>query len=269
MSRLTAYSANSFGDPNAQPPTPRQTPTSATFPSPAFATPQQQQGEFGEPGSWTPHFAEDYSVFNSTPGNLKGGQPQFTGFTPFTPTSQTGVGHKRQLSSDSTSTEVPHQTGQYSPNFPASYQQLATPALKASGPTQTATPPPTSHKEGRKLAPKLKMQQDGQEYPQPDFGGVQPNDLTGFLGSPGDLFSYPMSAPVTGPENNFWDPASLDIPMDMDFSAANMFDPASNPMQHNVSNRVRLSLHQHLCRSNKRAGRRPGRLEHLHRNLRQ
>lgn len=229
MSRLTAYSTNSFGGPNAQPPTPSQTPTSATFPSPVFASPQQHQGEFTEPGSWTPRFAEDYSVFNTTPGNLKGGQAQFTGFVPFTPTSEPG-GHKRLLSSDSTSTEIQPQLDQFSPNLPAPFQPLASQALPATGQTQTATPPPTSNKEGRKLAPKLKMQQDGQEYPQPDFSGPQPNDLTGFLGSPGDLFSYPMSAPVTGPEHNFWDPASLDMPMDMDFSTTDIFDTNPNPM---------------------------------------
>ena len=73
------------------------------------------------------------------------------------------------------------------------------------------------------------MNQDGQEYPQPDFMGAQPNDMSGFLNSPGDLFSYPMSAPVTGPENNFWDPASLDMPMDMDFSATDFLDTNLNP----------------------------------------
>lgn len=227
MSRLTAYSTNSFGDPNAQPPTPKQTPTSATFPSPVFATPQQSQGEFAESGSWTPRFAEDYSVFNNTPGNLKGGQAQFTGFVPFTPTSQPG-GHKRLLSSDSASTEAQLHAEQFSPDLTAPFQQLGSSAFPASEQTQTATPPPTSKKGGRKLAPKLKMQQDGQEYPQPDFSGVQPNDLSGFLGSPGDLFSYPMSAPVTGPDNNFWDPSSLDMSMDMDFNATDIFDPNLN-----------------------------------------
>jgi hypothetical protein len=228
MSRLTAFLTNSFGDPNAHPPTPKKTPTSATFPSPVFATPQQDQGHFNESGSWTPQFAEDYSVFNDTPGNLKGGQAQFSGFVPFTPTSQVG-GHKRLLSSDSATTDIqPH--AQYSPNLSAPFQQTASLAIPALGQTQTETPPPSSNKEGRKLAPKLKMNQDGQEYPQPDFSGAQSNDLSGFLGSPGDLFSYPMSAPVTGPENNFWDPASLDMSMDMDFSTTDMFDPNSAPI---------------------------------------
>ena len=69
------------------------------------------------------------------------------------------------------------------------------------------------------------MQQDGQDFSQPDFVGTsQAQDFNNLLGSPGDLFSYPMSAPVTGPDN-FWDPSGLTLPMDMDFGTENIFPP--------------------------------------------
>ena len=268
--------SNSLGDPNAQPPTPKQTPNSAAFPSPAFATPRQNQGTFSEPepGSWTPRFAEEYSVFNSTPGNLRGSEGPFTDFTPFTPASRS-VRHKRLVSSESTSTGLPPHVNHFSPNpnyhlpptdpvhqLPSSFFPLTTtrdkassfgtlPSPNSSNPslghqnlqgssqdstqTQTATPPPSSRKDGRKLAPKLKMQQDGQDFGQPDFvGSSQPQDLGGLLiGSPGDLFSYPMSAPVTAPDS-FWDPSSLALPMDMDFGTENIFQPGT-PSGHRQS----------------------------------
>lgn len=257
---------NSFGDPNAQPPTPKQTPTSAAFPSPVFATPRQNQGIFREPepGSWTPRFAEEYSVFNSTPGNLRGSQGSFSDFTPFPPADKS-AGHQRFVSSESTSSGLPPHVGPLSPTFnyqlppaepahqlPSSPFPVNTPKGKASqfgalpspnpsrqasgsqsiqgsskgsSQTQTATPPPSSRKDRRKLVPKLKMQQDGQDFGQPDFLGTsQSQDLNGLLGSPGDLFSYPMSAPVTAPDS-FWDPSSLALPMDMDFNAGNIFHP--------------------------------------------
>lgn len=54
----------SFGNPNAQPPTPTQTPTSGQFPSPtAFQTPRNSSN-FESRGGWTPTFAEEYSVSN-------------------------------------------------------------------------------------------------------------------------------------------------------------------------------------------------------------
>lgn len=67
---LTACSP-SFGDPNARPPTPQRTPT-ANFSSPTVRTPKQNSSHFDETSGWTPRFAEEYSVFNSTPGALRG-----------------------------------------------------------------------------------------------------------------------------------------------------------------------------------------------------
>ena len=67
----------SFGNPNAQPPTPTQTPTSGQFPSPVFQTPRNNHSSFEDRSGWTPTFAEEYSVFNSTPGRLINSQHSF------------------------------------------------------------------------------------------------------------------------------------------------------------------------------------------------
>ncbi|KAL7921934.1 hypothetical protein ACQKWADRAFT_321024 [Trichoderma austrokoningii] len=95
-------SCSSFGDPNAHPPpTPKQTPTSGAFPSPVFETPKPPQGSFADTsGGLTPRFAEEYSVFNATPGNLRGAQFPFADFVPATPFASVFLGHKRQLSAD-------------------------------------------------------------------------------------------------------------------------------------------------------------------------
>lgn len=230
------------------PPTPKQTPTSVAFPSPVFA--------------------EEYSVFNATPGNLSG-DPGLSGrFPSFTP-----GGHKRILSTDSTATELPnpipiptshavqlrsdptlhpalvhpaHQLPSTSQPLRKSRDEASRPGpvlaspdstnpeeddgkhvlpdpSRGLEPTQTATPPPTGHRDRHWPSEAMNMQQDGQEFGQPDFtGGSQPHDLSGLLGSPGDLFSYPMSAPVTAPDN-FWDPSGMALPMDMDFGASAMF----------------------------------------------
>ncbi|KAG9257228.1 uncharacterized protein F5Z01DRAFT_633994 [Emericellopsis atlantica] len=196
--------SSSFGDPGAQPPTPTQTPTSAVFPSPVLATPRLAQG------SLTPRFAENYSVFNSTPGNLDGGQARFEGFPPFTPSShRDGLDPKQQHPANQTSLQLPG---------------------SGSLPSQTTTPPPTAHRRNKfsTLEP-LTMNQDGQDFGQPDFSTApqQPTDFNPLLASPGDIFSYPMSAPVTAPET-FWDPASFAMSMDMDFNTSNIF-PSEHP----------------------------------------
>ncbi|KAK1751835.1 PHD finger protein 20 [Echria macrotheca] len=252
--------ASSFGDhPNAQPPTPKQTPTSAIFPSPVFETPKNNQGRFDDSTGWTPRFAEEYSVFNATPGNLRASQARFPDFTPSTPFS-IGSGHKRQLSAEGLAAEIASHVNHFSPNplppvdpsrqLKSSTSLLATPvadrfshsdqeqgtsaqrsAKKARRGTvtedpqgQTATPPPSSHKGGRKLAPKLdtNAMQNDQGYGQPDFmANAQQHGLGGFDLS-GDMFSYPLSAPATaaafGNQQTFWDPEMGS--MDIDFSAA-------------------------------------------------
>ncbi|KAJ9137251.1 PHD finger protein 20 [Pleurostoma richardsiae] len=228
--------APSFGEPNAQPPTPKQTPTSAVFPSPVFETPRNNQSRCDESSGWTPRFAEEYSVFNSTPGNLRGSQGPFADFVPSTPYQQS-TGHKRQLSAGGIAAEIATHVNHFSPNpndplppVDPSRRLASTPgelglireeteedgephprersAKKPRRSTavreihgQTATPPPSS-KKGRKLAPKLdnsNMQHD-QGFGHHDFTGTpqQPN-LGVFVTTPSDVFGYPMSAPATAP----------------------------------------------------------------------
>ncbi|KAH7329355.1 hypothetical protein B0I35DRAFT_404595 [Stachybotrys elegans] len=262
MSRLTSSPClNSFGDPNPQSPA-QQTPTSTVFTSPVFETPKPARAAHTDQGNWTPRFAEDYSVFNSTPGNLRGISSPFTDFAPATPTSSSN-GHKRLLSAE----EIASRANYFSPvdpaqrlasspsthNIPKEYRrepaQQQSPTLSRSRiskkakrasntsteQTQTATPPPSTHKGGRKLAPKLIMQND-QGFGQPDFTGAsqQQHDLAALVGASEDMFSYPLSAPVTAP-GSFWD-GSAPMAMDLDFVAAAgpaMFQ-AGLPVTHNL-----------------------------------
>jgi hypothetical protein len=118
---LTDCLPNSFGDPNAQPPTPKQTPTSSIFPSPVFETPKHNQGRFDEsPNAWTPRFAEEYSVFNTTPGNLRGTQGSFPDFGPSTPYIQQSeqppsAGQKRPFSAEGIAAEIATHVNHFSP----------------------------------------------------------------------------------------------------------------------------------------------------------
>ncbi|KAI1879687.1 hypothetical protein JX265_002641 [Neoarthrinium moseri] len=250
-----------FGDPNAQPPTPIQTPTSAIFPSPVFQTPRNKQGSFEGFSSGTPRFAEEYSVFNSTPGNLRGSQGPFVDFSVPSPYPQS-AGHKRHSSAENIAFEIAAHVNHFSPspNLPlppvcpsqrlqSSPGPLATSRSQEDRPAsfdaqdrpykkcrqegseesqgQTATPPPSARKGTRKLAPKLQMTTMHNEhgYP-PEFvvGTPQqnPNMMPNFVTTPTDMFGYPMSAPPTAPV--FWDDASM-AGMDIDFHnvAANMF----------------------------------------------
>lgn len=259
---------SSFGDPNAHPPTPQQTPSSAVFPSPGFQTPRAKQGSFSESGGWTPKFAEDYSVFNTTPGNLRGSNGPFLDFAPITPGPDL-AGHKRLLSAESVAAEIATHATHFSPDPNAPLPPLDPAARLPSTPrhsqfsidtavfsdskkkgaydsqdisvpdarptkttvqhsTQTATPPPSSSKKGRKLAPKLNMQ-DEHGYSQPDFSGMPPQqDMTVFIGSGNDMFGYPMSAPVTAPAN-FWDPAAMGMDLDFSMPDTTLFQQPSQP----------------------------------------
>ncbi|KAF4982399.1 hypothetical protein FZEAL_1971 [Fusarium zealandicum] len=248
--------ASSFADSNHRPPTSEQTPTSAVFPSPVFETPKPGQGSVADAGGWTPRFAEDYSVFNSTPGNLRGTQGPFADFPgPATPTSR----HKRLLSAETFAAEIATHVNHFShnPNLPlppvepsrrlaSSPNSVIVPqdyiadsdplpssdpskqpqtskkarkaGLRGAEPTQTATPPPTGHRGERKLADRLIMQND-QNFGQPDFTGVsqqQQHDIAALMAASGDMFGYPMTAPAAAP-HTFWDPS---MGMDFDFGAS-------------------------------------------------
>lgn len=169
------------------------------MPSPVFETPKGNRGQF-ESSGWTPRFAEEYSVFNTTPGNLRGNQDSFPDFGPATPYS-VAVSQKRPLSAEATSTDAVVNVSELSPNQPlplhladspsrprsppaplqtstsdrsvaanqlpgsversAKKARRATVALESQG--QTVTPPPTARKGDRKLAPKpdtVAMQND-------------------------------------------------------------------------------------------------------------
>ncbi|KAL2128005.1 hypothetical protein VTI74DRAFT_9851 [Chaetomium olivicolor] len=252
---------SSFADPNAQPPTPKRTPTSAALPSPAFETPKHSQGRFDESSGWTPRFAEEYSVFNATPGNLRGSHTPFPDFGPATPYSAS-ASHKRRLSSGAGSAPrvndlSPSPSLRLPPVDPSkvlcsSLNPLGTPASDRSGafaqltgspersskkvrrgtivsdpPGQTSTPPPSSRKGERKLAPKLDtaaMQNDQDFGQQAHFMSSAPQQAMGgsFMTAHGDMFGYPLSAPADAPgygaQRSFWDPDPSLAGMDIDFS---------------------------------------------------
>lgn len=176
-----------------------------------FETPKHGQGRFDESGGWTPRFAEEYSVFNATPGNLRGSQGQFPDFAapPFTPL--IGAGHKHTLSTEGIASEIASHVNHFpqNPRVPlppveASKQLKSTTAVSTTrglgsassvsqGPAsdersakkarrdsavvdsqgQTATPPPSAQKSTRKLAPKpdANEMQNEQGFGQPDFLG--------------------------------------------------------------------------------------------------
>ncbi|KAK9421247.1 hypothetical protein SUNI508_05785 [Seiridium unicorne] len=255
--RTTTRHEPPFGDPNAQPPTPRQTPTSAVFPSPLFETPRNNQGSFEGLGG-TPRFAEEYSVFNTTPGNLQGQFPDASASTPY----QLSVGQKRPLFGGDIAAQIATHVNHFSPNtnlplppVDPSRQLLSSPGPLATGfdqkdrtpsfgsqdrsikkarqtlgetkAQQTLTPPPTAHKGARKLAPKLQMNtmQNEESYP-PGFvlGTPQQGGMPNFVTTPTDMFGYPLSAPATAPvftdTRPFWDNDTSMNGMDYDFNVA-------------------------------------------------
>ncbi|OLN93918.1 PHD finger protein 20 [Colletotrichum chlorophyti] len=262
----------SFGNPNAQPPTPEQTPTAAVFPSPVFETPKERQGHFDDAGTWTPRFAEEYSVFNTTPGNLRGSEGTFADFASTT-TYPPSASLKRPLSVESLAAQIATHANHFSPNPnlhlppvalsrrlpssprpPTEQTELSAQengsstsevvtqdeSLNKAGNTdtaadlqgQTATPPPSSHKGGRKLVPKIQADnmQNDHGYGQPDFSGTphQPNMAT-FVNA-NDMFGFPLSAP-SNTSTSFWDPAADMSAMDIDFSfGPNIFQPGHRHM---------------------------------------
>lgn len=260
----------SFGNPNAQPPTPTQTPTSGQFPSPAFQTPRNNNSSFEDRSGWTPTFAEEYSVFNSTPGRLINTQHSFAEASPRLGTSYGQLQHQSaggdisaELASHvhhfsplpnlplppvDPSSQLPSSPGPYQNRFDDSSTVKVTPKkprkhLDEAFSGQTATPPATKSKGSRKLAPKISketMQGDCQDS---HFGSsqtpTQQSTMMSFTESSGDFFSYPMSAPATAPAftstKPFWDPDASMSGMDIDFAIDDgaMFN---NTNSHKISN---------------------------------
>jgi hypothetical protein len=120
---LTTSASDSFGARNGQPPTPKQTPT--VFPSPVFETPKPNQDHSDESpsGGWTPRFAEEYSVFNSTPGNLRCTQGPFADFgsppltnTPYLKAAATPRVQNKRSFAESVAADIAAHVNHFSPN---------------------------------------------------------------------------------------------------------------------------------------------------------
>ncbi|MBE3045118.1 hypothetical protein IMZ48_21705, partial [Candidatus Bathyarchaeota archaeon] len=251
----------SFGNPNAQPPTPRQTPA---FPSPTFETPRpRHESRLSDPGVWTPRFAEEYSVFNSTPGNLNISRDTFTATTPVASAAHApspSFFSKRppfagdiaaQIASHAnhyspgpslpsvdpslrlSSSQLPNIRCEYSPE-PDTPQTQGVPDIystKNAGctgvnqhfPTQTATPPPSARKAVRKLVPGSAptSMQNDEGYGHPDFLGAA---------QPADMAAFAAAQndmfgyPMSAPVTgspSFWDSSMSMSAMDLDFASQN------------------------------------------------
>ncbi|KXJ94777.1 hypothetical protein Micbo1qcDRAFT_46426 [Microdochium bolleyi] len=251
---------SSFGVSRSQPPTPRQTPTSAVFPASVFETPNSDRHAFNDATTWTPKFAEEYSVFNTTPGNLSGGHGRFPDLS--APSPYLGAAAKRRpLSVESLAAEVASHTNHFTnsqdvplPPVDPSRRLSSSPAgliatprpLEPGTPTTTqhrsekrkrrkdsqgvvnlqiATPPPSAHKGGRRLVPKPQdeVMQDEHLYTHDFVAGPVPQQNMGSftMTSPTDMFGFPL-APATAPA--FTEARSFwdaDMTgMEMDFSMA-------------------------------------------------
>ncbi|KAI0095715.1 hypothetical protein GGR51DRAFT_544790 [Nemania sp. FL0031] len=226
----------SFGDPNTIPPTPKHTPTSTDFPQPAFETPKTSQGSFDDSSGWTPRFAEEYSVFNNTPGNLRGTSGPFPEISVSTPYQPSSSAHKRLLSAGSVAVEIASHVNHYCPtsalplppvdpshrlpssptaaagSFPSPVEteypgdsqpragkKVRRGTLVGTSP-QTVTPPPSARKGERRLAPKPPANSMQHEEFETEFvagGPQQPHTLGGFVSAPMDMFGISLSAPAT------------------------------------------------------------------------
>ncbi|KAL8387907.1 hypothetical protein RB599_002904 [Gaeumannomyces hyphopodioides] len=285
--------SGSFGDPNARPPPsppPQKTPTTVQ-PSPVFETPRPATGRLDDSGGWTPHFAEEYSLFNATPGNLRASPRrgifpvEFGSGTPFAasfphkpqPSPALGGPSKRRLSTEGIAEEIATHATHFSPNLnlplppvdpsrrlPSSPGALALThdeAQAAHSPSpsedsarrasasggdrspkkarlgvadlddrgQTATPPPSSTKGRRKLAPKVKTNAMQNDQGFGDFSGAgtgnQHPNMGIFVTSPGEMFGFPISAPASAHSfvdaQQFWETeAAAMAGMELEFSAA-------------------------------------------------
>ena len=274
MKSMLPDTGYSFGNPNAQPPTPTQTPTSAHFPtSPTFQTPRNNNSSFEDRSGWTPTFAEEYSVFNATPGRLTTNQhhfveastPHLANTSPLErlPSNAEHIAselasHVHHLSPNPAFTLPPVEPSDQLPSSPDPYSSIGgrvhdsarkklTPRkskkrLEEAHSGQTVTPPQSASKGSRKLAPKITpgtMQNDSQNSQYGiDESPTQHHSLMQFPTSNADLFGYPMSAPATTPAfantKPFWDPDTSMAGMDLDFSADSA--AMSNPGSHRVSN---------------------------------
>ncbi|KAL8414220.1 hypothetical protein RB594_005446 [Gaeumannomyces avenae] len=284
--------SGSFGDPNARPPPSpplQKTPKTTVQPSPVFDTPRPATGRLDDSGGWTPHFAEEYSLFNATPGNLRAsprrgffpgefgsGAPFAANFPHHKPQSSPALGgpNKRRLSAEGIAEEIathathfsnlplpPVDPSQRFPSSPAALALTHDEAQAAHSPShsedsarrasasggdrslkkarlgvagrddqgQTATPPPSSNKGGRKLAPKVKTSAMQNDQGFGDFSGAgagnQHHNMGVFVTSPSEMFGFPMSAPASAHSfvnsQQFWETEAGSMGgMELEFSAA-------------------------------------------------
>ncbi|CAL3964847.1 unnamed protein product [Diplocarpon coronariae] len=272
----------SFGDPNAQHPTPIQTPTSGQFPiNAAFQTPKYDSS-LENPSGWTPTYAEEYSVFNATPGRLTSSRHHFAEAstpnpsTDSTPKDQPAAGFAAELPShvyhNSPKTDfalppVDPSEQLISPSglYPTTQGHFDDPTnthvtprkpkkhLEGAFSAQTATPPATKSKGSRRLAPKLPsdtMQNDSEDNhygASPTPTHQQRHKLV--PPSSAELY-YPISASATAPlftnAKPFWDPDTSMGGMSVDFNTDDhsMFNMGSHQTGHSLDWERRHQLFQ-------------------------
>lgn len=228
----------------------------ATSPGNTARTPRANSNTFDIRSGWTPTFAEDYTVFNATPGRLT------STFGPFSPRPPTVPSQKRpypttedfqagiafpttdesryshsQLPPVESSLQLGSSFIQTSSVHEEEFENLDTNKTPKRIPQrlhepytgQTATPPGSTAKDSKeeiRRSVKSKMQNDQEPYLQ--AGAMDQGDFVPFPTS-GDMFSYPISAPATAPSylNNksFWDTGSnmTDLPMDFTANASSFY----------------------------------------------
>jgi hypothetical protein len=219
--------------PYGQTPTPGPTPTAGGFPTPNPDTARPSQSHFAEAlGGWTPTATEDSSALDpSYKGQSSSIQPG-TGLgisTPF----QNREADYTKTTAGSLTVPSPRSNPAFTPRQEQGTTILASPGIPSYTSPKTLdhqlpSPPSTIVKSKGELAPALNMQDD-QNFGQPAFLVTsQPQGLDTLLEGAGDIFDYPMSAPVTGPDS-FWDDTGMSFNMDMSFVDTNSID-WSQPM---------------------------------------
>ncbi|KAB8296866.1 hypothetical protein EYC80_002275 [Monilinia laxa] len=227
---------------------------------------EQQSNYEGSQGGWTPQFAEDYSMFNATPGRLVNGQRPFVdtstvqALSSLTQNGQfhvegdmmTDLGmHMHQLSPSSALAIAPatSSTNQVSSALApksasrARFSDVSKTPQKSKKrlddpfSAQTATPPHSAGKGTRKLAPKIftvpnnsQVQGDGFESPNTNDHHAQ---IMAQSSASVDPFGYPMSAPASAPFFNshkaIWDTSMDGMELDFSTDSAGIFHQGHRP----------------------------------------
>ncbi|KAI1432306.1 hypothetical protein GGR50DRAFT_675293 [Xylaria sp. CBS 124048] len=253
---------SSSGDLSTIPSTPKGTPTPTEFPHSIFETPKANQSNPEALPRWTPQPVEEYPTFN-TPGcplpGTPGPFPDLPVSTPYQPSSF----HERLLSAGDLAVDIASHANNY---FPSSVLPLPTDPSRRhpSSPTagrpypspvetdclddsqsrigrkvrrgtiasttpQTATPPPSTRKSERRLAPKPQTSSMQHDEFESEFVANAPQQQSvpgNFASASIDMFGMPLSATSSAPslEDNqgFWDPGmgGMDIDFSIPFASA-------------------------------------------------